>query len=71
MKQATLSLPELGAIVATRGMLAAGAAFLLAEKIPSNRRKKIAWPLIAIGVVSTVPLAIRVIKSVRSQSQLE
>lgn len=65
MKQATLSVPELGALVATRGMLAAGAALLIAERIPEPRRKKIGWPLLAIGVISTVPLAIDLVKKLR------
>ena len=65
MKQATLSVPELGIIAATRGMLAAGAMLLLAEKISVQNRKKIGWPLLAVGVLSTVPLAIDVIKKVK------
>jgi len=65
MKHATLPLPEIGIIAATRGMLAAGAALLIADKIPMERRKKIAWPLIAFGVISTIPLAIDLIRKVR------
>jgi hypothetical protein len=65
MKHATLPLPEIGIIAATRGMLAAGAALLIADKIPMERRKKIAWPLIAVGVISTIPLAIDLIRKVR------
>jgi hypothetical protein len=61
MKQATLTVPEIGIIAATRGMLAAGAMLLLAEKIPQDRRKKIGWPLLALGVISTVPIAMSVI----------
>lgn len=65
MKQATLPLPEIGLIVATRGMLAAGAALMLADRIPKERRKMIALPLMAIGILSTVPLAMDVFKKVK------
>jgi hypothetical protein len=66
MKTATLTVPELGAIAATRGMLAAGAVMLLADKIPNGAKKRIGWPLLAIGVLSTVPLAMRVIRSIKN-----
>ena len=46
-------------------MLAAGAALMLAERIPKERRKMIALPLMAVGILSTVPLAIDVIKKVK------
>jgi hypothetical protein len=65
MKQATLTIPEIGLIAATRGMLAAGAALMLADRIPKERRKFIALPLLAIGVLSTLPLAIDVIRKVK------
>ena len=68
MKQATLPIPELGVIAATRGMLAAGAALLVAEKIPVARRKKIGWPLFAIGVLTTIPLMIDVVRRVKANS---
>lgn len=46
-------------------MLAAGAALMLADRIPKERRKMIALPLIAVGVISTVPLAIDVLRKVK------
>jgi hypothetical protein len=63
MRQATLPLPEIGIIAATRGMLGAGVALLLADKIEKERRMKIALPLLVIGVASTVPLLLHVLKS--------
>lgn len=65
VKRATLSIPEIGIIAATRGMLAAGAALMIAERIPKERRKMIALLLIAVGVISTVPLATDVIKKLK------
>lgn len=46
-------------------MLAAGAALMIAERIPKERRKMIALLLIAVGVISTVPLATDVIKKLK------
>jgi hypothetical protein len=62
MRQTTLSLPEVGIIAATRGMAGAGAALLLAHKLPENKRRAIGWPLFLIGALSTVPLVIDVIR---------
>lgn len=56
MKKVNLPLPELGLIAATRGMLGAGAALLLADKVPEKKRKNIGFVLLAIGIVSTIPL---------------
>lgn len=60
MKKTELSLPEVALIAATRGMLGAGAALLLADKLDEDQRRAIGWTLLIVGVVSTVPLAIDV-----------
>jgi hypothetical protein len=52
-----LSLPNLGLLAATRGMLGAGVALLLAEKLTPEQRKSVGWTLAAIGLATTVPLA--------------
>jgi hypothetical protein len=69
MKQATIPVPELGLIAATRGMLGAGIGLLLASKIPEQNRKKIGWPLLAVGAISTIPLAIDLIRKVRMEEE--
>jgi hypothetical protein len=60
MKRSELTLPEVGLIAATRGMLGAGAALLLADRLSEDQRKVIGWTLFLMGVVSTIPLAIDV-----------
>jgi hypothetical protein len=67
MRQATLPVPEIGIIAATRGMLGAGVALLLADRLPESNRKKIGWPLLAIGALSTIPLAIDLVRKVKEQ----
>lgn len=61
MKTSELSLPEVGLIAATRGMLGAGIALLLAEKLNEDQRKFMGWVLFAMGAISTIPLAIDVL----------
>ncbi len=61
MKRAELTLPEIALIAATRGMIGAGAALLLADKLSKHQRKAIGWTLLTIGAVSTIPLAIEVL----------
>lgn len=55
MKNVLLNLPTVGFIVATRGMLGAGAGLLLADRLGLNRRRRLGATLLAIGVGTTVP----------------
>ena len=61
MKRADLTFPEIALIAGTRGMLGAGAALLLADKLKEGQRKKIGWGLFLFGALSTVPLAIDIL----------
>jgi hypothetical protein len=54
-----VSLPTLMAVAATRGMLGAGIGLLLAGRA-GNRRVRIGQVLVAIGAISTIPLARRI-----------
>jgi hypothetical protein len=68
MKSIDLPVPLLGAVAVTRGMLGMGAGLLLADSLPERRRKAIGWALVAVGVLSTVPLAAHVISRWRAAS---
>jgi hypothetical protein len=57
MKKAELTLPEIALIGGTRGMLGAGVALLLGEKLDRSKRRMLGWTLLTIGVLSTIPLA--------------
>jgi hypothetical protein len=61
MKNLEVTMPEIGLIAGTRGMLGAGIGLLLADKINEDRRKAIGWTLFIIGALSTIPLAIEVL----------
>lgn len=53
-----ISLPKLWLIAATRGMLGAGIGLLVGEKLSHKKRHTIGTTLLAVGLASTVPLAI-------------
>jgi hypothetical protein len=61
MKKADLTLPEIGPIAGTRGMIGAGAGLLLADRLSDDRRKTAEWTLLIAGAVSTIPLLIDVL----------
>ncbi len=60
MKRVEVSLPELALVASTRGMLGAGAALLLADRLDEDQRRAVGWTLFLVGAVSTIPLAIDV-----------
>ena len=60
MIKTELTLPELGLISATRGLLGAGIALLLVDKLSAEQRKAVGWTLTAVGALTTIPLALNV-----------
>lgn len=65
MKTSELSLPEIALIAGTRGMLGAGIALLLSDKLDRGQRKVVGWTLFVMGAISTIPLAIDVLSKRR------
>lgn len=61
MKERRLTLPEIGLIGGTRGLLGAGVALLLADRLNDDQRKAVGWTLLLVGAISTIPLAINVL----------
>lgn len=61
MKEKTLTLPLLGLIAGTRVVLGIGIGFLLADKLDDDRRRGAGIALLAVGALSTVPLAMAVL----------
>jgi hypothetical protein len=60
MRSRTISLPILALIGSTRGMLGAGLGLLLASRMSDSRRKGVGRSLLAVGLISTVPLLLYV-----------
>ena len=66
MRKTSLPLPVIALIGATRGMLGAGIALLIADRMDPERRMKVGRILFAIGALSTIPLATTVLRSRRA-----
>lgn len=68
MREVTLAVPELALIAGTRAALGAGIALLLSERLGPEQRRAVGWTLLAVGVISTIPLAIDVVGKIRGTS---
>ena len=65
MKTSALTLPEIGLIAATRGLLGAGIALLAADRLTAEQRKAVGWSLFLVGAVTTIPLVADVLSKRR------
>ena len=45
----------------TRALLGAGIALLLSEKLSDEQRRAIGWTLVAVGALTTIPLALQLL----------
>jgi hypothetical protein len=50
-----LSWPELAFIIATRAILGAGIALLLADRLSAEQRKAVGSTFVLVGLVTTIP----------------
>ena len=60
MKTKMVSVPELALIAGTRVAAGAGLGLLLGDRLERDRRRAIGWTLLAVGVLSTIPLVAQV-----------
>ena len=60
MKTHSLTVPQVGLIAGTRAMLGAGIALLISDKFTPEQRRAICWTLVAVGALTTIPLALQV-----------
>ena len=61
MRAFELSFPEFAFVAATRGMAGAGIGLLLSDHLNVDTRKAVGWTLLAIGALTTVPIALTLI----------
>lgn len=61
MKTKKIDLPVLGLIAGTRIALGLGAGLLLSEKLNKDQRRSAGWALFAVGVLTTIPLVMKVL----------
>ena len=71
MRKVLLNLPTFGMAVATRAALGAGLGLLLAERIGPQRRRSIGAGLVAVGVLTTIPVARAVLRGMRRTAAME
>jgi len=57
-----VTVPELALIAGTRGMLGAGIGMLAAGRLSEDQRRVVGRLLLAIGAITTVPLAFQVFR---------
>ena len=57
MKTYSVTVPEIGIVAATRGMAGAGAGLLLAGFLRPDTRRTLGWTLLALGALTTIPIA--------------
>lgn len=56
----SVTVPEIGLIAATRGVIGLGTGLLLAGKFKRERRKVLGWTLFLSGLASTIPIVMHV-----------
>jgi hypothetical protein len=61
VKKREVTVPQIGLLAATRAMLGAGIALLLSEKLTGEQRRAIGWTLVAVGALTTIPLALQLL----------
>jgi hypothetical protein len=57
MRNVQIPLPELALIAGTRVALGVGIGLLIADTLAHAQRRAAGWTLIAVGALSTIPLA--------------
>jgi hypothetical protein len=71
MKELVLNPPLLMFVVGTRAALAFGAGLLASERIPERVRRPLAFSLVAIGIATTIPAAMKVLGSTNRRAYRE
>jgi hypothetical protein len=65
MKNVMLELPTFAFVVSTRAALGLGIGLLVAERLPTERRRALGAAMVAIGAATTIPAALAVLRGVR------
>ena len=58
MRNLNVSLPEMAFVAATRGLAGAGIGLLASGHLKESSRKKVGLTLLAIGILTTIPIAL-------------
>jgi hypothetical protein len=71
MRDTFISTPELGLIAGTRAALGFGLGLLLADRFSTEQRQAVGWTLVAVGALTTVPLALEVFGRTRTMQSAD
>lgn len=66
MKSMDVSLPELAFVAVTRGLAGAGIGLLASNYLAPETRRHVGWTLLAIGALTTVPIAVTLVGRTRT-----
>jgi hypothetical protein len=61
MREIHVTLPELGLIAGARALIGAGLALVLADRLEVAERKAVGWTMLAVGILSSIPLAFEIL----------
>ncbi len=56
MRETHLTIPEMALVAGTRAALGVGVGLLFADHLPLEERRAVGWTLVAVGVITTLPL---------------
>jgi hypothetical protein len=62
MSERGFTIPEIILIAGTRVALGAGLGLLIAGKLSSDTRKGAGWALLAVGALTSIPIAVSVVR---------
>jgi len=69
MKTTHLSVPEVGLIAITLAILGVGIGLLIRDRFSAEQRLPLGWTCLAIGLLTTVPLAAQVFGKVKNEGE--
>jgi len=65
VKTFNVSLPEAALVAGTRAIAGVGIGLLLGNHLIATERRRLGWALFAVGALSTIPLAMRLVPRIR------
>jgi hypothetical protein len=71
MKEIRVTVPQLGLIAGTRGMLGAGAGLLLADRLSREQRRAVGLTLLLVGALTTIPLVAQLVERAGGMSRTQ
>jgi hypothetical protein len=71
MRKLMLTVPQVGLFTGTRAMAALGIGLLVADRLDRTQRRAVGATLLAVGLVTTIPLAMELVDAMRKARRRE